>query len=349
MKSKVSRKLIILVLILIATLPLGLQLSLSELHKMENDSLTINNIGYIRGSSQRIIKSSIKDERGYIMQSVENRFRQIEQNFIHTHSDYFEQFDFIAHYTKLIQSWHALTQALKSSAGQESLEQLTEACWQAADQTTNAAAKISKRKYDRTVLTVFSIGSLIFVILLFTLYLIYVEVRSQLETNIILDPLTKLYNRFHLLEVLQRRIHTYERQHNPFSLLFIDIDHFKQINDTYGHRKGDEVLKGFSKLLKTNLRGDDVAFRYGGEEFVILATHENAAQAYVLSERVRKLTYAHDFGLKDPVTISVGVCEFGSDESLEGLLSHADAAMYEAKSTGRNRSIIYENKELLSA
>ena len=156
------------------------------------------------------------------------------------------------------------------------------------------------------------------------------------------DPLTHIYNKGYLMDVLEAEFKRAKALHSDFSLIFFDLDHFKKINDTYGHDAGDFVLKELTQLIKTSqIRPKDIFARYGGEEFVILLANTNIKSATDFAERVRSAIEAHAFvyeGKRLPVTTSLGVAEILSGiESPQSLLKSADKALYASKSGGRNR------------
>lgn len=156
------------------------------------------------------------------------------------------------------------------------------------------------------------------------------------------DPLTHLYNRRHLMDVLEVEINRAKRKGQPCSLIIADIDHFKQINDHYSHQTGDEVLVCVAKLLAGQMRAYDLAARYGGEEFCLVLPDTDMPTALVAAERIRTSTEAMICKpeLKDlKLTISLGVACFSndSDETLDSLMSRADKALYRAKENGRNQ------------
>jgi diguanylate cyclase (GGDEF)-like protein len=158
------------------------------------------------------------------------------------------------------------------------------------------------------------------------------------------DPLTKIYNKGYLLEALEAEFKRAKALHTDFSLIFFDLDHFKKVNDTYGHDAGDYVLKEITSLIKSSyLRPKDVFARYGGEEFVVLLANTNAKAASELAEKVRAAIESHAFiyeGKRLPVTSSLGVSELRADmESAQTLLKTADKALYAAKSGGRNKVV----------
>lgn len=159
------------------------------------------------------------------------------------------------------------------------------------------------------------------------------------------DPLTRIYNKGYLLEALDAEFKRAKALHTDFSVLFFDLDHFKKVNDTYGHDAGDYVLQEFASLVRTGyLRPKDVFARYGGEEFVILLANTNGKAAGELAEKIRSAVETHAFiyeGKRLPITTSLGVAELRTDiESAQTLLKRADKALYAAKTSGRNRVVV---------
>jgi two-component system cell cycle response regulator len=156
------------------------------------------------------------------------------------------------------------------------------------------------------------------------------------------DPMTRIYNKGYLLEALEAEFKRAKALHTDFSLIFFDLDHFKKVNDSFGHDAGDFVLKEMTSLIRTShLRPKDIFARYGGEEFVILLANTNAKAATELAERIRSAVETHAFiyeGSRLPVTTSLGVAELREGiESAQTMIKSADKALYAAKSGGRNR------------
>lgn len=154
------------------------------------------------------------------------------------------------------------------------------------------------------------------------------------------DPLTDTGNRIAMDQTLEREIEMSRRHSQPLSLLMLDIDHFKQINDTYGHSAGDEVLKAVAASIKNQLRNVDMVFRFGGEEFLILLSNTNREAAAMIGERLRFAAQAQDYeaeGKMIELTVSIGCSTLLPGESAESLLRRADSALYVAKREGRNR------------
>ncbi len=156
------------------------------------------------------------------------------------------------------------------------------------------------------------------------------------------DELTGLSNRRDMKEQLDKEFYRHQRHNSYFSVILMDIDHFKDVNDTHGHDAGDAVLTEFAALVKELSRKIDVISRWGGEEFLMLLPDTSLVQALAMAERLRSAVEAHSFNYKIktiPVTISVGVCSISQNSDINSLLKQTDIHLYEAKIKGRNRVI----------
>ena len=154
-----------------------------------------------------------------------------------------------------------------------------------------------------------------------------------------IDPLTGINNRTAMNNMLTREVDLAHRNHTPLSLIVADIDHFKHINDQFGHAVGDEVLRQFCQTISDNLRGSDIIFRYGGEEFVILLTGTNREDAALVAERIRGAIEQATFDCEEvrlKLTASFGSASLAQGETPEDLFRKADSALYRAKEAGRN-------------
>jgi two-component system cell cycle response regulator len=166
--------------------------------------------------------------------------------------------------------------------------------------------------------------------------------QRQMSESALRDGLTRAYNKRYFGERVESELQYALRHDAPVSLIFIDIDHFKRINDVHGHQAGDNVLVQLATLASSMLREDDVFARYGGEEFAVIARGMDVAAAEALSERIRASVEAHPFGAGDqtiPVTISIGISRapgLGIATTID-LVARADEALYAAKRAGRNR------------
>lgn len=164
------------------------------------------------------------------------------------------------------------------------------------------------------------------------------EANQRLEQLAHFDPLTQVWNRYRIEQAIDAELVAAKRYGAVFAVLLFDVDHFKQINDNHGHSLGDDVLVSLARLVEGSLRGCDHLGRWGGEEFVVLATHSDIDAAVGLAERLRHLVTTLEVdGLTQPVTVSVGVAAWHPGDSCKTIVAQADKAMYQAKRTGRNR------------
>jgi two-component system, cell cycle response regulator len=167
------------------------------------------------------------------------------------------------------------------------------------------------------------------------------KVQQSIELSIV-DPLTGLNNRRFLDNHLAATLEQARARHKPLSLMILDIDHFKQVNDTYGHQAGDEVLKGFADRIRRIIRGGDLLCRLGGEEFVVVMPNVPIDVARRVAERARLAIEEAPFmidktGSAIPITVSIGLAERGRDVEADALYQRADRALYRSKAEGRNR------------
>ena len=169
--------------------------------------------------------------------------------------------------------------------------------------------------------------------------------EEKLQEQAISDPLTGLYNRRYLSEFLPRELVRSGRNATPVAVMLIDLDHFKRVNDTFGHEAGDIVLTAVGTLLKGNVRGSDIACRYGGEEFALILPETDAVTAARRAEDIRRgissLELSHAGRRLGKVTASIGIAMFpGNAQDIDSLLRVADVALYAAKGAGRDRVIV---------
>lgn len=159
------------------------------------------------------------------------------------------------------------------------------------------------------------------------------------------DPLTGIWNRRHLFNLAERELEKIRRDSHSFSVLMLDIDHFKKINDTYGHKLGDEAIKFTAKIIYQNIRKIDMLGRYGGEEFVVFLPDTNLGIAHKVGERIRKNIEKSTIpreSINIKLTLSVGVASYNiTDKTIENMLQKADQALYQAKHQGRNQVVSF--------
>jgi diguanylate cyclase (GGDEF)-like protein len=158
------------------------------------------------------------------------------------------------------------------------------------------------------------------------------------------DELTKLHNRRYFVEVLEGEFERAIRYQTEMALIMMDLDYFKKINDTYGHLAGDMVLSKIGEILKAHVRRNDLACRYGGEEFAVILPSITRNITYSVYERFRKVVSAQVFEYESKqfhVTVSIGIAYSNDADLINDLLAHADQALYQAKKTDRNKIVTY--------
>ena len=171
--------------------------------------------------------------------------------------------------------------------------------------------------------------------------------NAFLKNQVTIDHLTGLKNRYYLDKFAKDKILLLEKSGKSTSMIILDIDFFKSVNDDFGHDKGDEVLQELARKLETTFRKEDSVTRLGGEEFIILLYDSNLKTAEHLAERTRRIVELTDFGLKRPLTISLGVAEKQPGESFNELYKRADDALYTAKAMGRNQVRLSKESEFV--
>ncbi len=188
------------------------------------------------------------------------------------------------------------------------------------------------------------------------LYSAFQDITSRKNREVLLqnqatrDPLTSLYNRRYFEDEVKKQIIKAKSANQPYSVLMLDADHFKRVNDTYGHKTGDKVLIELAAKAEKALRDKDIVARYGGEEFVIFLPEINSAQAYKVADRLRQsisaiIVYSDD-GQEVRFTVSVGVSSSEISDNVDTLVKTADEALYRAKENGRNRVEVFTKDDL---
>ena len=175
--------------------------------------------------------------------------------------------------------------------------------------------------------------------LLFGVMLAHIKsLSTQLRNIAYTDSLTKIYNRLHFTHFLDAEIDKVKCYGGKFSIIFFDLDHFKKVNDNYGHLTGDDVLACVTEIVSKANRSADIFARYGGEEFIILTPETDMSGALIHAERLRSDIEKYKFDTVGHITSSFGVAEFNAKtDNIESMLERADKALYLAKEHGRNR------------
>ena len=173
------------------------------------------------------------------------------------------------------------------------------------------------------------------------------NLRTELEESVDLstkDGLTAVFNRRYFDIHVKQMVQKSQETKKPICIMMFDMDHFKQVNDTYGHPAGDAVLKTLASVLKASFRVTDLIARYGGEEFIVLLNNIDLQETLKIAEKTRALIEATEFAIPDPIgvihkTTSIGVVEYNQGDTVEEFVSKVDKALYEAKETGRNKVV----------
>lgn len=314
---------------------------------IEPDILMINEVASIRGSIQRYTKLVVTGFRDQQMESGIDRL--IRMNVIQGEKipKKLKREDFMSA-ADLEREWQELKELAKQYIAVESEKErqnlkldvisLSEDLWKMGDKIVLQSQSVSQNKlfYFRSV----ALAILLTILILFVLVVMLRGFLNDLEEDSTFDMLTGAFNRRYFEFALHQEISRVNRKRGEFSLILMDIDYFKSINDTYGHATGDRVLKEISVVVKETVRKADIFARVGGEEFVCLLPETSSEAALLTAERIRKLIESHQSTELPRVTVSFGVTEYRLEEPSEELLKRADLALYEAKAQGRNCSVL---------
>lgn len=206
-----------------------------------------------------------------------------------------------------------------------------------------------QQDFDRSLLWQILLGiAVVLSLLLYRYFMVNQHNRELQKVNKKLqqlshsDQLTGMHNRYYLHEAFENELSRYKRYQHGFAIVMLDIDHFKHINDNFGHVTGDDVIRRFGQLLCDHVREQDVVGRWGGEEFLILCPETDLAGARSLAEHLRTLIRRNDFAIDNMnVTASFGVTDYRENEAIEACIQRADQALYQAKDGGRDRTVAY--------
>jgi diguanylate cyclase (GGDEF)-like protein len=170
--------------------------------------------------------------------------------------------------------------------------------------------------------------------------------KNRLQEMAHKDPMTNLYNRRYLHDISKTLFNISQREKKAFSILMIDIDRFKSINDQYGHMIGDSVIQLLADIFRDLIRASDIAIRFGGEEFIILLPNTEEEGAYEIASKIKNRVQNQRTIVGFTVSIGVSKCNFSENTDINKLLHKVDEALYKAKRDGRNRVVIYKSKEV---
>jgi len=343
---RLSKRFKLINLVLLFLLIVNLVLMLFIIQKTADFADIVNRSGKVRGGIQRVVKLYFAKDH----QTMQKVINYVDKNLFYvTNKVNVLKLPLLDRNLDLEPKevencWSKLKKLLINKAGSKNKEilQLSENCWNKADYYTDFYQEISERNVNLLkVLYLYTFTISLFLGLYF-IHLISSELESKLEFLANYDPLTKALNRASLKNLF---LHIKSnKSYHPISLIIFDLDHFKRINDTFGHNVGDKVLREVARAVRKNLRRNDIFARWGGEEFVMLLPNTNLEGAKKVAEKLRKAIENLEIPeLKgERVTASFGVTKVQLDESFAETIHRADIALYKAKNEGRNRVKVFE-------
>lgn len=348
MPIRKSSQLIFITVCLLILLSNGGIYTIYVTRTISNDAEIVNKLGTIRGSVQRLVKLELNDVASNgLIKDIDATIKQFAERRIKV---YDQSNDILTSLHDLNQDWLELKRLIldyrhdASDAKRQVLLKHSEDFWVKSNNMVFVSQWVSEQKVSH-----YKISYILFVANLLIggliVFLINKYVRKNLEYLVTHDNLTQIYNRGYFKEFLGVEIPKSARGGRQLSLIMLDIDHFKVVNDTYGHEAGDYVLKEMTMTVAKNLRKGDVFARLGGEEFVIIAPDTGLEGAVELAETVREAIASHQFNQIGRITISLGVTELAKDDTIDTISRRVDEALYRAKNEGRNRT----EKELASS
>lgn len=298
----------------------------------KDDAAIINSLGKIRGSIQRYVKLILVKDESLDVAEVDRTVNELISQYENDNIPFLES---------IKTTWSNIKELsdkyLKDSnySNRQLLINESEKIWETSENLVRSKQYSSENDMVYLLLPV-AFLTLEFFVGIGLLYIVKKYVYDNLESITLYDLLTDVYSRRYFFELLKGEISKAQRKEYMFSVIMFDIDHFKKVNDTYGHDKGDYVLKTIADIVKSSIRKADALSRIGGEEFTILLPDTNIDKATALAERVRRSVEDYKFDVVGRATISLGVTEFKADDSSDTLFKRVDEAMYLAKNSGRN-------------
>lgn len=298
----------------------------------KDDAAIINSLGKIRGSIQRYVKLILVKDESLDVAEVERTVNELISQYENDNIPFLES---------IKTTWSNIKELsdkyLKDSnhSNRQLLINESEKIWETSENLVRSKQYSSENDMVYLLLPV-AFLTLEFFVGIGLLYIVKKYVYDNLESITLYDLLTDVYSRRYFFELLKGEISKAQRKEYMFSVIMFDIDHFKKVNDTYRHDKGDYVLKTIADIVKSSIRKADALSRIGGEEFTILLPDTNIDKATALAERVRRSVEDYKFDVVGRATISLGVTEFKADDSSDTLFKRVDEAMYLAKNSGRN-------------
>ncbi len=335
-------RLILIVSIHIFLIMLNGYITFRGIQSMELDARVINQTGVIRGGVQKISKLESNNQRAdqdiAIVDSIFNDFLKTDRRNLEAKNMHY----FIEALYKLRSEWVVLKRTIylyrdnNSQKNRDRIIRESEEFWSHANATVELAQRLSETKLH-TFQMMFFIFFIDFLLIMAIIGLINSTIRHNLEKSSRIDSLTGIFNRKVYNEEIVTEIHRVRRYGGDLALVIMDVDHFKEINDEFGHNAGDRVLVQFCSAIQGMIRKSDFFCRIGGEEFAIIAAHTSLEGARSLGVSICETIEKNDFGLRRGITVSIGIAVWEAPDDAESMFRRADIALYQAKSEGRNR------------
>jgi diguanylate cyclase (GGDEF)-like protein len=337
-----SRQLLFVAVILLVLILSNGAFLWREVSRLQNDARIINYAGIMRGSIQRACNHELAGRRidaaygqiDALVASFENRDPGFDIKMYEVR--FFKELQELKAAWSLLKEQIARYRSSPDAANRERVLALAEQCWAASNRLVYTAQYASEAKLN-VLEYVFILIVLNVIAVLIIIDLVRSYVRQQLEFAAHHDQLTGVLNRYSYSIALDREIKRSRRYGSPLALLLFDIDNFKTVNDTHGHKAGDAVLRDISRIVAGQIRDSDLLCRVGGEEFVVIAVESDLKNAAAMAEKLRGLIHEHAFKYGGRITVSFGVAGLETDDTADTLFRRADAALYRAKQRGRNR------------
>lgn len=308
----------------------------------KDNARIVNYMGIIRGSIQRITKLELSgvnsDEHIKNVNMIFDEFKKsgIKPGVFVKKNLYKKTMYDLDDAWKILQREIWLLRKNNDAQGRTRILHISETCWETADRLVFETQLIPEAMPGSLKYVVIIMGANI-IALISIMVLIRRYIGNELENLANYDPLTKALNRYSYSMILNHNINMMKRHRSALSLLVIDLDNFKSVNDKFGHDTGDHILKEITRLVGKKLRSSDVLCRINGGEFAVIATETKMDQAYLLAEKIRALVNCARFSGVRRMSVSIGIAEYHEGDTGESLCRRAGDSLYRAKTNGSNR------------
>ncbi|WP_456480234.1 GGDEF domain-containing protein [Nautilia sp.] len=330
-KVGVSNHILVLLLAILGIMVFNVYLLINK-SVLYNETCLLYKINQIKAAVQKYTKLKFIDkETEYLKNSIDNDINIVHELMLKKLEKNGTK-HYVFYYKSILNSW----KKIKNSKDKNEVLIYSEKNWRSINKLSSLLQKNYEYRNNEIMKKISFITIVITLLILVIILIVYFLIKHGLEKEKITDPLTKLYNRRFFIDNFHYFVELYDRYKRTFSIIFLDVDNFKKINDTFGHQKGDEVLTAIAKQIKSQLRKTDLAFRYGGEEIVVILPETELEKAYKIAERIRKIVKEKIIINSKPVTVSIGVGTYRGEGMFE-FIEKVDSAVYTSKKAGKDR------------